>query len=352
MREPPPPGARELDLSLLKAAARRRLRRRESGGGSMVIPAVPSLAGYYAAKLLDAFAVLSRPFNEQEAAELEALLARLMNEAWAQSPYSRLMLRYETSPLPDGGVNYQIQSAIFSVADEYTKWVQNRPQPFFGAQPNAKILDLARSSGEPSGCPVLDVGSAEGRNTLPLARMGFTTDAVEIAPAFAKLLIDKLADERLRGRVYVGDVLNPALEIPRNHYGLVVIAGVVVAHFRDPKQLRALMERMAAVLRPGGQLLFSIFLTQDGFEPDRELRELAELFWTVMFTPAELSEVLAGLPLELVDDTSYVEYERTHMPESWPPTDYFEAYCAGLDLFDLPPGQPPLEMRWLTYRKL
>jgi SAM-dependent methyltransferase len=351
MREPPPPGSRELDPAVLKAAARRRLRRRETGGGSLVIPAVPSLASYYAAKLLDAFAVLSRPFSEPEAAELEALLARLMKEAWAQSPYSRLMVRYETSPQPDGGVNYNLQTAIFSVADEYNKWVQNRPQPFFGALPNAKVLEVARSLGPPADCPILDVGSAEGRNTLPLARLGFPTDAVEIAPAFAKLLIDNLANERLTGRVYVGDVLNPALQIPANRYALVVIAGVVVAHFREPKHLRALLERMVAILRPGGQLLFSIFLAQDGFEPDQELRELAELFWTVMFTPRELSEVVAGLPLELVDDTSYVEYERTHMPESWPPTDFFEAYCAGLDLFDLPAGQAPLEMRWLTYRK-
>jgi hypothetical protein len=111
------------------------------------------------------------------------------------------------------------------------------------------------------------------------------------------------------------------------------------------------MERVCEVLRPGGTLLFSIFLTQSGFEPDTNIRELAELFWTVMFTPAELANVLEGLPLRLVDDVSYVDYEREHAPESWPPTDFFEAYCAGQDLFDLPAGSPPLEMRWLTYRK-
>jgi len=58
-----------------------------------------------------------------------------------------------------------------------------------------------------------------------------------------------------------------------------------------------------------------------------------------------------ALPLKLVEDVSYVEYEREHAPESWPPTDYFEAYCAAQDLFDLPAGRAPLEMRWLTYRK-
>src|SRR5688572_1295602 len=342
---------RELDSEVLRAAAHRRLRVRESGGGTITIPAVPSLADRYLKKLLSAFEVLDRPFSEPEAEALGGMLRQLMQAAWKESPYSRIVFQYQTDPTPGGGISYKVEPLLISVADAYDRWVGERPQPFFGAHPNAKVLHLARSLGEPATVPILDVGAAEGRNMLPLAREGFATDAVELSPAFATLLGDNLEKAGLGARIYVGDVLDPTLLLPKGYYRLVVMAGLVVAHFRDPKHLRRLLERVCELLAPGGLALFSIFLTLDGFEPDPELRELAELFWTVMFTPEELAEVLAGLPLELVDDASYVEYEREHMPESWPPTDYFEAYCAGQDLFDLPAGRPPLEMRWRTYRK-
>ena len=243
---------------------------------------------------------------------------------------------------------------MVSVGEQYDKWVNSRPRPFFGAHANAKVLHVARSLGglaKVGKVAVLDVGAAEGRNTLPLAREGFLTDAVELSPEFAKLLEENLVKENLPGQVFRGDILDPRLEIPTAHYDLVVIAGVVVAHFRTVAHLRELMERVCEVLRPKGLLLFDVFLTQSGFEPDANIRELAELFWTVMFTPAELAEVIAGFPLQLVDDVSYVDYEREHAPETWPPTNFFEAYCAAQDLFDLPAGRPPLEIRWLTFRK-
>jgi SAM-dependent methyltransferase len=351
MTEKSPAAARELDREVLLAAARRRLRLRESGSATLTIPALPSLAVRYQQKLLQAFEVLDRPFSPEDAEALLALLQRLTEAAWQQSPYSRIVINYHTDPNPRGGILYRMDAVVSSVASEYDRWVSVRPQPFFGAAPNAKVLDLARSLGPPATVRVLDIGAAEGRNTLPLVREGFVTEAVEVSPEFAKLLAKNLALAELGAHVYVGDVLNPSLGLPSGHYRLVVMAGVVVAHFRNPAHLRALLERVADLLCPGGLVLFSIFLALDGFEPDLELRQLAELFWTVVFTPGELAEVIKDLPLELVDDVSYVEYERERMPEAWPPTDFFEAYCAGQDLFDLPAGRPPLEMRWLTYRK-
>jgi SAM-dependent methyltransferase len=341
----------ELQGEVLRASALRRLRRRQAGKGVLTFPAAPSLCAYYRDKLLSAFDVLGRPASKQEADELDAMLGRLMEEAWKASPHSRIIARYETDANPDAGINYRFETVVVSVGDEYDKWVEARPQPFFGAHANAKVLHVARSLGAPATVAILDVGAAEGRNALPLAREGFAIDAVELAPEFAKLLHEKLVKENLGGRVFVGDVLNPQLQIPRGHYDLVFIAGVIVAHFRSPAHLRELLERACECLRPGGLLLFNIFLTLDGFEPDAGIRELAEVFWTVMFTPTELTEVVGGLPLELVEDVSFVAYEREHAPESWPPTDYFEAYCAAQDLFDLPAGRAPLEMRWRTYRK-
>jgi SAM-dependent methyltransferase len=351
MTAKPSAGAHELRTEALEASALRRLRRKESGKGVLTIPAVPSLREHYLKKLLDAFAVLGRPANQEEAEALSEMLGRLMVEAWQESPYARVIVRYETAANPDDGISYHFEPVTVSVADAYDSWVEVRPQPFFGAEANAKVLHLARSLGPPESVAILDVGAAEGRNTIPLAKEGFATDAVELSPEFAKLLHARLLEAKVGARVFMGDVLDRRLQIPTAHYDLIVIAGVVVAHFRTVAHLRTLMERMCELLHPGGHLLFNVFLTLDGYEPSSKIRELAELFWTVMFTPAEIAEALVGLPLQLIDDVSYVKYECEHAPESWPPTDYFEAYCAGQDLFDLPAGRAPMEMRWLTYRK-
>ena len=344
-------GGHELRRDVLHAAALRRLRCKELGQGSITFPAVPSLCGHYQQRLTEAFAALGRPANKEESDALGAILGRLMREAWKESPYSQIVAHYETAENPNDGINYRFETVTISVADAYDRWVETRPKPFFGAQPNAKVLRLARSLGTPPVVTILDVGAAEGRNTMPLAREGFAIDAVELSPEFAKLLHESLLRENLGARVFLGDILDPRLEIPKDHYDLIVLAGVVVAHFRTPAHLRALMVRACELLRRGGLLLFNVFLTRSGFEPDADLRDLGELYWTVMFTPGELAEVFAGLPLQRTDDVSFVEYEREHAPESWPPTDYFEAYCAAQDLFDLPAGRAPLELRWLTYRK-
>jgi SAM-dependent methyltransferase len=321
------------------------------GGGVMIFPAVPSLVDHHKDKLITLFGLLGRSFKPEEVAHMRGILARLTETAWKKSPYSRIVARYETDPGGDGGISYRFETVVATVADEYNEWVGSRPQPFFGADPSAKLLDVARSLGPPSEAPILDIGAGEGRNTVPLARLGFPTDAVELSSGFAGLLKEQIEKEGLPARVFQGDVLDPALGLPKGHYQLVLIDGVVVAHFRDVPHMRQLFEIVAGLLAPGGLVLFSVFLALDGFEPDQLTRELEEVFWTVMFTPAELKTIMAGLDLELVDDVSYRGYEIEQKPESWPRTDFFEAYVQGQDLFDLPAGKPPLDLRWLTYKK-
>lgn len=317
----------------------------------MTIPAVPGLSEHYLKKAMTLFELLGRAFNEADTATFREILERLTKEAWQRSPSAALVLNYQTQPGGEGGINYDFKIVTTTLAADYDRWVDTMPRPFFGAHPNPKVLEVARSLGPPAEVTVLDVGAAEGRNTLPLAREGFAVDAVELSPRFARLLRDALATEGHLTYVYQGDFLEPSLEIPRERYRVVVFAGVLVAHVRNLAHLRSMLERACELLAPGGLIVCNLFLTRDGYTPDGLIRELGELFWTVPFTPAELSEAIQRLPLRLVEDIPFVEYERTHAPDTWPPTNYFEAYCEGQDLFDLPAGETPLSLRWLTFRK-
>lgn len=344
-------GSGETNQAVLRPAMMRRLRRRVTGAGAMLLPAVPSLIDHYVDKLMAAFALHERPFNADDKVALREHLQKHLAIAWEKSPYSKLLVQFETEAPPKDGISYKIQRQIVSIADEYDNWVETRPKPFFGALPDAKVLHTARALGQPRSVRVLDVGAAEGRNTLPLAREGFQTDAVELAPKFAELLRTALSDEKLEGRVLVGDFMDPALGVPEGHYNLVVFAGVLVAHVRDRAHLTAALAAGAKALAPGGTLLFNLFVTAPGFVPDQLTNELGEVFWTVFFQSEELAEIVRGLGLELVENIPYLDYAKEHQPEFWPPTDYFADYVDGIDLFDLPSGRPPLRLRWITCRK-
>ena len=238
-------------------------------------------------------------------------------------------------------------------ADEYDEWVQKRPAPLFGKQPDAKVMSIARSLGNPSGIRVLDVGAGTGRNTLPLARGGFQVDAIEPAPALAEILEDEVAREGLGVRVFRGDALSDDIDLPPAHYQLVVVSGVIASHIRDTAQCRALFDRAARALAPSGLLVFNAFLAREGYTPDAVARELSQVFWCSLFTREELAGAMDGLPFEHVSDEPAVELERGAVPtEEWPPTPWFEDWSQGRDLFDLPPGSAPMELRWLVCRRL
>ena len=343
---------RELDPTALRDAIVARLPHRSAGSGQFRWPAIPALLDQYLDILLALFAGLGRSFDEAETRALRELLARELNAAFEASPYSKLVVEYATEDPPSTALNYEIKREVITVADEYDDWVRTRTPPLFGANPDAKLMALAHAFGAPESVAVLDVGAGTGRNTLPLARAGFQVDAVELAPALVAVLRQDIGGAGANAQVFEGDALDPSLAIPTGKYQLVVLAEVVASHFRDQDQLRQLFERATTWLAPSGVLLFSAFVATDGYEPDALARQASQVFWSCLFTRGELAEASRGLPLRLVSDESTYSFERRHLPkEAWPPTGWFSDWARGRDLFHLPVGKSPHELRWLAYRK-
>jgi SAM-dependent methyltransferase len=195
-----------------------------------------------------------------------------------------------------------------------------------------------------------DVAVARGAVAYALARRGHPVDAVEMTGGFADIIRAEAAKESLNIRVLQRDVF-ATLEDLRTDYQLIVLSEVV-SDFRNTEQLRALFELAARCLAPEGRLLFNIFLVRSGHTVDDAARELGQQAYTTIFTPAELASASSKLPLELIADDSVHDYEKTHQPaENWPPTSWYANWTTGLDVFDLPVEECPIEMRWLVYRK-
>jgi len=141
------------------------------------------------------------------------------------------------------------------------------------------------------------------------------------------------------------------MEGVREEYQLMVLSEVV-PDFRTTKELRGVFELAADCLAPGGRLVFNTFLAHPGYTPDNAVRELGQQAYTTIFIRDEMATAVAGLPLERVADDSAYEYEKTHLPEAaWPPTNWFEAWAGGLNVFDVEREESPIELRWLVYQK-
>lgn len=344
---------RETNAAVLRQAMLRRLPRRVSARAEVSLPAVPGLLEHYV-KLFDVtWEALGRKFKEAELDEFRQSLRVRLEQAFNTSSISRVVVSYETDAAPKTSLSWKVVGMVASYTDEYQRWVDTRPPPLFGNHADAKALDVARSLGEPSRVAVLDVGAGTGRNTVPLLAEGFVVDAVEPASALAAILRQSVEQAGATCAVVEGDILDPALALPRSEYQLLLLSEVVASHFRSVDQLRSLFEAASRVLAPGGVLLFNAFVSDGGYKPDDTARQLSQVFWCTLFTRRELELASHGLPLERQSDESAAEYEKEHLPEGqYPPTGWYEGWSGGQDLFDLPAERPPMELRWLAYRKM
>jgi SAM-dependent methyltransferase len=346
---------RETDPAALRAALLRRAGRRSSASAKLTLPAVPSMIEPYVAVLGAALSALGRPMGAAKEAELRAQLGRAVEASWRVSPHGSIVVRLDADASGLGTFSAAVHASPSSIEAQYDEWVATREPPFFGTFPDAMLTRVAATLGEPGASPVLDVGAGTGRNALALAREGFPVDIIEPTPAFAQAVLAGAADEGLPVRRLEVDFLAPALgpdARPLSPRYRLVLLSEVTSHFRSPADLRRLFERAAEGLLPGGYLLFNVFLSVDGYSPDRAARELSQAFWSTVFTSAELAQASAGLPFSLAAREPVAAFEQANLPdEAWPPRTWYPEWVSGQDLFDLPAERCPMEMSWLLYRR-
>lgn len=341
----------ELDAATLRQSMLRRLPKRLYATGHLKLPSVPALLEHYTELLAKYFRLHGRAFSEPELDTLRTLLKEKLEEGFALARNSFVHVEFQTDEPPKTSLSYKFWVEASTIQQEYAHWVKTRTPPLFGGHPDCKVMDLARSLGVPATVPVLDIGAGNGRNTLPLARAGFPAHAVELSPDLAQLLRETAQKELLPVTLFEGDVLQTELDVPKAHYGLVILCEVL-SDFRDVAAVRRLFARAAELVRPAGVVLFNAFLPVGGYQPDPLARQLSYMLWSTIFTREELREAAAEHGFSLVSEESVHDFEKQRMPAAaWPPTPWFEEWTRGVDTFDLPMSRAPVEMRWLVWKK-
>ena len=342
------PATRSFDPSTLGEAVARRLYRRSVVTAQITVPAVPSMIDEYVTMCANVFAVAGVQHTAEQSDQLKAVLAAELTKAYTASHRSNIVISFHA---PFGiSMNYRVATESVTIGGAYDGWLTTREGPLFGTEPDARVWALAGEASDPGAHPVLDVGAGTGRNALALARRGHPVDAVEMSPKFADIIRAEAQRESLPVRVLDGDVFE-TMDGVRRDYQMIILAEVV-PDFRTTGELRGIFELATDCLGPGGQLVFNAFLARPGYIPDSVALELGQQCNTMIFTRDEMTTAAAELPLDLVSDDSAYEYEKAHLPEgAWPPTTWFDGWASGLDVFDLPREDSPIELRWLVYQK-
>ncbi|AFY68349.1 Methyltransferase type 11 [Thalassoporum mexicanum PCC 7367] len=343
------------DPDALDKLARLKVKSLTAARGELVFPCIPSYKDRYLTQINALLVALGQNFTTKEKQALANIVGKHLEEGFAKSPYARLVFRY-MPPTPTvgltKGLNINVNSEVPSIEDKYQRWVDTREGSLFGSHADAKVIEVVESiaASDPAKCPIMDIGAGNGRNTFPLAKLGYPVDAIELAPVFVEQMQKIATAEGLNINVIEGNVLDPALKIRPAHYGLI-FAAEVIPHFRHINQVELLLARMCDCLRSQGLLLFNLFLTSEGYEPTPMIRELSQVAWSFLVTPAELDAALQKLPLEIIANQSVYDYEKQHLPEkAWPPTNWFPSWSRGRDLFPTD-RQPPVSLRWLLCRR-
>jgi len=339
---------RPVSPATLHEAIVRRLYRRAEVTAQITVPAVPSMLDEYVKMCDNVFAAAGVQDTAEQSTQLRTVLAAELSKAYTASSRSNIVISFHA---PFGiGMNYRVTTESVTLGGAYDGWVSTREGPLFGTEPDARVWALAGEMADPAAHPVLDIGAGTGRNALALARRGHPVDAVEMSPKFADIIRAEAEGESLHVRVMNGDVFE-TMDGVRRDYQLIILAEVV-PDFRTTGELRGIFELAADCLASGGQLVFNTFLARDGYTPDDATRELGQQCNTMIYTRDELTVATSELPFSLVSDDSAYEYEKIHLPDNaWPPTDWFEGWANGLDVFDLDREDSPVDLRWLVYRK-
>jgi len=321
--------------------------------GEMEMPCLPALIDLYMERLQTLFTTFGKSFSPAENEHLRSLLLGKLEEGFRTSPLSKVVFRYEPSQSPNTGITYTITYTIGSITDQYNNWAATKEPPLFGSHADAKVMELAAQIKEQLGRDpyIVDIGAGTGRNTFPLARMGYQVDALEMTPAFTEQLQAIAQNENLPVNVIACDILNPLTRLKTLAYNLAICCEVT-SHFRDADQLRLLLAKACDYLQHGGLLLFNAFMANEGYEPSPLDRQVSELAWSTIFTYQDLHNALDNLPMQIIANDAVLDFERSHLPpEAWPPTSWFESWSTGKDVFPLA-EHSPIQLRWIVCKRL
>lgn len=140
---------------------------------------------------------------------------------------------------------------------------------YWGVKPSRIVVRAATEAG---GHEALDLGAGEGRNTLYLARHGFSVAAVDLSGVGLEKLAQLAAREHLPVATVVADLRSYRI---RDRYDLIVLTSVL--HFLPRQDALDVIRRVKQATSRGGLNVIHVFTTNNPAKAFAHLYEPGEL---------------------------------------------------------------------------
>jgi SAM-dependent methyltransferase len=277
-------------------------------------------------------------------------LKRMMGEAFEFSSKSLVIVQCHIN---SGRCKFDVNWQPLSVVSHYDSWLKGQQKHIFGVHPDSRVMQcLEELSGRPKDCPVLDVGAGVGRNSIPIAELGYPVTAVEPTPSFSARIFEDSASAGVPLRIVSKSIFDPSLELPEDHYSLIIISEVV-PELRSAEEVERLLRNLLGCLKVGGRIVLNAFIAPSSLGRIELVRQMAEACSSSFLAEDEWRRIIDSLPLRVTSQDSAYDYEKKRVPsENWPPTPWFEGWSLGRDIFRLPKGKrTPIELQWFVLAK-
>lgn len=133
-------------------------------------------------------------------------------------------------------------------------WDWERAEQSFWLKPVAESYFFADKWRDKGFCDFLDLGTGLGRHAIYFARQGFKVSALDISEYAVEHLSSWAAHEGLSVSATAGDMLS--LPYADNSFDCI-LAYHVITH-SDTEGVRRIISELERVLRPGGEVFFSL----------------------------------------------------------------------------------------------
>lgn len=338
-----------IDLALLERAVQRRLLGASAREVQLRFRAVPALTPQYVQETVEAAQGVGGKLTASEIETFRRQLSAQVEEAFSYSQHSSIMIRCKVQ---DQICKFWVEWRPISVTSHYEEWLGIRQLDLFGNYPDAMVLQTAATLGDAVSAPVLDVGAGVGRNAIPLARLGHPVTAIEPSPSFAARIFERSVEAQVAVRVIQKTVQHPSLRLKEKSFSMIV-ASQALTDLRGAPASDEFLRKVVDSLRPGGLLVFNVFIAPTELGSNPAIRQAAEAGTSSFLTEAELDHLSKALRMEQVSRSIAYYFERTNLPpEAWPPNSWFENWSRGHDIFALPKNVvSPIQLEWLVWRK-
>ncbi len=227
-----------------------------------------------------------------------------------------------------------------SISSEHYDSLYRRSGHFNGKEPDSKLIETAQTKLSPN-ADIADIGAGDGRNTVPLAKLGYNVDAFEFSDE-GKKKIEERSENLQNVHIFDRNILyNPF----KRKYDAAFMSHVS-QHFSN-NELGRVIKNVSESLKPDGLFVFDALINKNDDMPANALYDEAN--GCCHFPESIVREHAKDSGFEVKEIEPFSEGKESrgkYYCEQWgfaqDGIDYETSYIE-------PPR--PVELKWITLQK-